>query len=225
MAARPKKETPKAVPSLSYKPRNSSQRLVRELWPQEQITLLALQGPAGTGKTTAALAEAFLDVFAKRKRCVYLARPTISVEEDLGFFPGTLEEKLGPWLPAFRDVFGELCHDRLDKLSGLWEAVSVGMLRGRTITNATLIVDEAQNCSYSQLKCIVTRPGRNSRIVLCGDASQSDLTENFSSVPLGVFARHIAGTPGYREVLFNIADQVRHPFVSAVLASLSKHER
>ncbi|MFK5283162.1 PhoH family protein, partial [Lacticaseibacillus paracasei] len=64
-----------------------------------------------------------------------------------------MEEKLGPWLPAFRDVFGELSEQRLDQLSKFWEAVPVGMLRGRTITDATLIVDEAQNCTYSQLKC------------------------------------------------------------------------
>ena len=120
------------------------------------------------------MGQALIDMKGKRVAKLFLARPTISVDEQLGFMPGNMEEKLGVWAGAFKDCLGDLTYASLEDFDT--ELVAVGMLRGRTIKNAILIVDEAQNLTYNQLKCIVTRMGKNAKIILCGDPRQSDIT-------------------------------------------------
>jgi phosphate starvation-inducible PhoH-like protein len=214
--ARPTK--PSKDQGIVYTPRNDRQRLIRTIWPQTR--LLVVTGPAGTGKTTAALGEALLDVFAGRGERVMLARPVVAVEEELGFLPGGLAEKLGPWLAPFSDVLGDLTADTLDKLKGKWEPVPVGMLRGRTISRGTLIIDEAQNCSWNQLVCAGSRVGRGGRVVLCGDPDQSDLGCDPHEVPLLRLAKKVRKVLGVAWVECTHADQVRDEFVTAFLKAI-----
>lgn len=199
---------------LAYEPRNDRQRLIRELWPQTR--LLIATGEAGTGKTTAALGEALAEVAAGRSRRILLCRPTVAVEEELGFLPGDLNAKLGPWLSAFGDCLGEISNATLDSLlKDVVEMVPIGMLRGRTVSGGTLIVDEAQNCTERQLLCAATRVGRGGRVVLCGDPLQSDIAT--APNPLTAFAKRVQKVKGVAWVQFEDEDQVRDEFVSALL--------
>lgn len=206
-------------PDLRYTPRNDKQRHIREVWAQTR--LMVVVGPAGTGKTTAALAEALSDVFAGRAERVWLARPVVGVEEELGYLPGDLGAKLGPWLAPFSDVLGDVSNQTLERLKGKWEPIPVGLLRGRTISRGTLIIDEAQNCTWSQLVCAGSRVGRGGRVVLCGDPDQSDLGASRSDVPLAVLAGRLKKVPGATVVQCTNRDQVRDEFVTAFLAAVT----
>jgi len=193
---------------ILWKPRNERQREVEKLWNHSKIIIM--MGPAGTGKTSAALGMAM----RQSKRPLWLCRPAIDCDEDLGFEPGELSEKLRSWMAPFADVLGSMTNAKLDKLlSEEIEAVSAGRLRGRTV-NGTLIVDEAQNLTRSQLKCILTRLGLGGKIVLCGDSKQSDLYEG--QPPLVSVEREIKHLDGVETVWFEYADQCRDGLVSEI---------
>lgn len=176
-----------------------------------------------THNTHSALAHALRDLIDRRIRKVILCRPTVACDEDLGFFPGTLEEKLGPWLGAFHDVLGEMSWSSLDQFidgegGRAVEVLPVGMVRGRTVKDAVLIADEAQNLTAAQIKLLCTRVGRNGKVVLCGDPSQSDI--RIRPNPLAVAASKLAMVDGVELCKFTLTDQVRDPFVTAVLTAL-----
>lgn len=202
---------------LVYAPLNAGQRELAEGWAGAKFVVL--MGTAGTGKTTAALAHALQDYQAKRIRKIMLCRPTVSTEEDIGFLPGDLSMKLAPWLAPFADTLGCISQSTLDDLSAFIEFVPAGMLRGRTVRDAVLIVDEAQNLTRAQVVCAATRVGRRGKVVLCGDPSQSDLPAHPN--PLADAARRVRRVPGALTVQFTEADQLRDEFVSAVLKALA----
>lgn len=202
--------------SFDFVPRNANQKRVREEWGDAK--LLILTGPAGTGKTAAAVSMAFADVMRGESRKVMLCRPMVSVEEDMGFLPGSVEDKITPWLGAVQDTLGSMYSANLESLRGKFEAASVGMLRGRTVFKSTLIVDEAQNSTYQQLVCAATRVGSGGRVVLCGDPAQSDL--GITPNPLETFAKRVCKAEGVVWIQFGLADQVRDPFVSRILKLL-----
>lgn len=209
-------------PSVVYTPINPAQRQAAAAW--DRAKLLVLLGPAGCGKTACALGMALRDLLAKRVRKVILARPAIPCGEDLGFLPGSLEDKVQPWLAPFLDVLGDLSHSRLGEFvkelgADAIETVSVGMLRGRTVKDAILVVDEAANLSTAQLCCVCTRVGKNGKVVLAGDPSQSDIAS--SANPFAETARRLSLVDGVEIVRFSHRDQVRDPFVTSVLAALS----
>lgn len=204
---------------MVYKPRNPRQQRVRDIWPA--VKVLVLTGAAGCGKTTAALAEALADVFAGRARKVYLSRPTVAADEEYGFLPGTLEEKFRPWLQPFQDVLGDVSETTLESLGEVVETVPVGMLRGRTFKHGTLIVDEAQGCTWKQILLAGSRFGQGGRVVLCGDPAQSDI-EWHGEVPLIRAARRLtrmrAGAGEW--VHFEPSDQLRDPAVTDFLDAM-----
>lgn len=174
------------------------------LWPLSRI-LIAV-GPAGTGKTCAALALALQD----KRQPLWLCRPAVPCDENLGFVPGELSEKLEPWLAPFADVLGSISHEPLSKIRA--EAVSVGMLRGRTV-KGILIVEEAQNLTRNQLVCVLTRLGEGGKIVLCGDPDQSDLRDSqFERI-----ADDIEDLPGVSRVLFTADQCVRDKLVTQIM--------
>lgn len=202
-------------PEVTYVPQNDPQRRLHDSW--EESKLVILTGPAGTGKTAAALGEALSRAAKQQKNSsrLWLCRPTVAVEEDLGFLPGDLTAKLLPWLAPFGDCLGSLSHTTLLDLAAWCELVPLGMLRGRTISRGTLIVDEAQNATRSQLVCAATRVGNGGRVVLCGDPEQADGFEALTS-----FASAVQHVPGVTWIQFDDADQVRSPFVTLLLSAL-----
>lgn len=199
-----------STPQINFSPRHPGQKRVVELWEKSQALIIA--GPAGTGKTAVALAMALK--YAKK---VILCRPAVPVDEELGFAPGTIEEKLAPWLSPFSDVLGDLSETRyLAKWKNL-ETVGIGLLGGRTVKNAVLIVDEAQNATRAQLKMALTRCGENGKIVLCGDFSQTQIK---GPNPLKDVADRLTLVEGANVVHFLPEHQLRSPFVQRVLEVL-----
>lgn len=198
---------------ILYSPQNDGQRRLQPLWRTARVVFLT--GPAGTGKTHAAIGHALADMQRDKRIKLILARPMVPMGERLGFLPGDVSEKLMPWMGPFRDVLGVQCNQTLESLltSGRMEPMPVGMLRGRTVRDATLIVDEAQNLTLSQLRGVVTRIGRNGRIVLCGDPEQRDTEDG----ELDYVAHRLRDVPGVVSLRFTDTDQLREPIITDIL--------
>lgn len=203
------------VKTVSFKPAHDGQKEVSRVWKDSKC--LFILGPAGTGKTHVAIANAMLDVTRGVSQRIYLARPSVDIEESLGYVKGDLNEKLGAWMAPFADVLDEMSGTKLSDWEDVIELVPVGRLGGRTIREGTLIVDEAQNCTYRQLKSILTRVGKTGRVVLSGDYEQSELRD----CPLRRVAQLVSGVEGCATVQFTNEQNLRDPFVSEVLAVLS----
>ena len=174
--------------------------------------VLAL-GPAGTGKTYLAIAKAVEALEAGRVGRIVLSRPAIEAGESIGFLPGDMEDKLAPYLRPLYDALSDrLSMKRVRALmaEGAIEIAPVGYMRGRTLNNAFVVIDEAQNCTYVQLKMLLTRLGWNSTMVITGDPHQSDLLPELSG--LSEVARRLDG-------IANIGI-VRHPLVGEMLSVL-----
>lgn len=214
---------PPPLPPFHYRPRHPRQEAVQAAWADS--TLLVLTGPAGTGKTVAAIAGAYADVAAGTADRLLVARPVVGVDEDLGFFPGGLDEKLEPWMGAVADVWGKLSPAPLAAIAGLMEARSVGLCRGRTVSRATLVVDEAQNCTLKQLITLCTRPDATGRVVLCGDPDQCDLPAGKfvnGVCPLTHLVRRLTRrrVSRFHVIKFLPEDQQRSPFVREFLSAM-----
>jgi phosphate starvation-inducible PhoH-like protein len=175
-------------------------------------------GPAGTGKTYLAAAFGAHLLYEKRVERLILSRPALEAGERLGFLPGDLKEKIDPYLrplyDALFDVMGEQCIKLME--SGVIEVAPLAFMRGRTLARAFVILDEAQNCSASQMKMFLTRLGEDARMVVTGDPSQSDLPggrgEGFDNA-LDI----LTGVEGVAIARFSEKDVVRHPLVSRII--------
>lgn len=208
--------------SVVFTPRNESQQRVVELWPRSRIMFLV--GTSGGGKSHCALSMALLELLRynpKDKPKLLLSRPLVTVTEKLGFLPGSVDEKLEPWFGAFHDVFGQMSFNKWEELQKTLtvESVALGLLRGRTIRSGVLIVDEAQNITPEQLKCVLTRIGENGRIILTGDPEQSDLYKAYDS-PLMDAANKLQHLDTVSVVKFTEKDQVRDPLINEILKVL-----
>lgn len=181
-----------------------------EVWNESQA--LVITGGAGVGKTAVALAMALM-----RSKKVMLCRPAVPLDEDLGHLPGTMDEKLAPWLAPFADVLGDISEARhLHKWRDI-EAVSIGLLGGRTVKNAVLIIDEAQNANFNQLRMALTRVGENGKVVLCGDYDQAVVS---GKNPLKDIAQRLTMVEGASVIHFPPEYQLRSKFVQRVLEVL-----
>lgn len=201
-----------------FTPVTNSQRAVVLAWGESKI--LFLTGPAGTGKTHAAFGLALRDR-NKRDFKIMLSRPLITCDhEDMGFLPGDKNEKLSPWMAPYADVLSSMSHMSLSDLSKRIEFVPIGFLRGRSINNAVLIVDEAQNLTWKQLECIVTRVGLDGKVVLCGDPRQSDIYDPMKSPLLDMYTT-LSHIDGVTHIKFTKNDVVRSGFVGEVLRALN----
>lgn len=210
-------------PAFHFRPRHPRQEAVQTLWPES--TALVLLGPAGTGKTASAFAGAVADVAAGRARRILFARPVVGVDEDLGFFPGGLEEKLSPWMGAVEDVWAKMSDAPISALAPFLDFRSVGLCRGRTVFGAALVVDEAQNATFKQLVTLLSRPDESGRIVLSGDVDQCDLPPDKlvnGVCPLLHIVRKVqrAKVRRFNVVKFLPEDQQRSPFVRDFLAAI-----
>jgi phosphate starvation-inducible PhoH-like protein len=182
--------------------------------------VLAL-GPAGTGKTYLAIAKAVEALDAGKVSRIVLSRPAVEAGENLGFLPGDLNEKLAPYLRPLYDALTErLGTKRLKALiaDGIIEIAPVAYMRGRTLSECFVVIDEAQNCTYGQLKMLLTRLGWRSTMVLTGDPDQTDLLSGLSG--LGDIANRLEKVPEIPVVRLSDADIVRHPMVASMLGVL-----
>lgn len=183
--------------------------------------LVAALGPAGSGKTFLAVAKAVEALEAGQVSRIMLSRPAIEAGESIGFLPGGMEDKLAPYLRPLYDALQErMSSKKLKALlaEGVIEIAPVGYMRGRTLNNAFVVVDEAQNCTYGQLKMLITRLGWHSTMVVTGDPNQSDLADGASG--LKRVAEKLGEVSGARVVRLDRRDIVRHPLVAQVLEVL-----
>ena len=181
-------------------------------------------GPAGTGKTYLAAAYGAHLLFERRVERLILARPALEAGERLGFLPGDIREKIDPYLrplyDALFDVMGEKCMKLME--TGIIEVAPLAFMRGRTLSHAFVILDEAQNCTPAQMKMCLTRLGEESRMVVTGDPSQSDLLPG----PQGLMEAiaYLEGIEGVGIARFSEADVVRHALVSRIVAAYQANE-
>ena len=176
-------------------------------------------GPAGTGKTYLAVAMAVQALATKRVKRLILTRPAVEAGEKLGFLPGDLQAKIDPYLrPLYDALYDMLPPDRIDQLleQSVIEVAPLAFMRGRTLNDAFIILDEAQNTTGEQMKMFLTRMGFNSTVVVTGDRTQVDLPGNVPS-GLRVAERILGGIEGIAFVHFDEGDVVRHPLVASII--------
>lgn len=183
-------------------------------------------GPAGTGKTYLAVAMAVVAFKNKEVERIILTRPAVEAGEKLGFLPGDLQNKVDPYLrplyDALQEFFGLETYKQLME-RGAIEVAPLAYMRGRTLNNAFIILDEAQNCSIEQMKMFLTRFGEGSRIVVTGDVTQIDLPkEKMSGLVHAI--RVLDGVEGISVVKLTHKDVVRHELVQRIIQAYEKHE-
>ena len=187
----------------------------------EAKNLVLALGPAGTGKTYLAIAKAVESLEAGRVGRIVLSRPAVEAGESIGFLPGDAEDKLAPYLRPLYDALSDrLSMKRVRSLisEGAIEIAPVGFMRGRTLNNAFVVIDEAQNCTYGQIKMLLTRLGWHSTMVVTGDPNQSDLLPELSG--LGPVATRLEAVANIAVVRLEDRDIVRHPLVAEMLGVL-----
>jgi phosphate starvation-inducible PhoH-like protein len=198
-------------------PRSPTQIRYMEMLGQRDM-IFAL-GPAGTGKTYVAVAQAVSQLIAGSVDRLILSRPAVEAGERLGFLPGDMREKVDPYLrPLYDALYDMLPSEQVERriASGEIEIAPIAFMRGRTLANAFVILDEAQNTTPEQMKMFLTRFGQGSRMVICGDPKQVDLP-NPARSGLADATRRLDGVEGVGIVRFGAADVVRHPLVGRIV--------
>ena len=205
------------------------QRYVRHVRPKTEMQRVFIEaldafhmalalGPAGTGKTYLSIAKAVEALDAGEVQRIVLTRPAMEAGESIGYLPGSLQEKMAPYLrPLFDALSDRLGSKHLGKLiaDGTIEIAPVGYMRGRTLNRSFVVIDEAQNCTYGQIKMLLTRLGWNSTMVVTGDPDQSDLLPGMSG--LQDIATRLDTLEDVAVIRFTNEDVVRHPLVSSIL--------
>jgi phosphate starvation-inducible PhoH-like protein len=184
-------------------------------------------GPAGTGKTFLAVVLAAQALLANQYERLILTRPAVEAGEKLGFLPGDLQQKINPYLRPLYDALYELIDaEKIPNLMerGVIEVAPLAYMRGRTLSNAFVIVDEAQNTTPAQMKMVLTRLGFRSRMVVTGDITQTDLPPNQSS-GLAVAQKILRQVEGIGFCEFTTKDVVRNPLVQRIVAAYEKYEQ
>ena len=192
----------------------------------KQNDLVFALGPAGTGKTFISVAMAVKALKSKQVRKIIITRPAVEAGENLGFLPGDLKEKIDPYLRPIYDALNDMIP--LEKLKfymerELIEIAPLAYMRGRTLNNAFILLDEAQNTTPMQMKMFLTRMGPESKMIVTGDASQIDLPSNQKS-GLKEAIRILNGVKGIEMVELNEKDVVRHKLVRDIIEAYSKSD-
>jgi len=206
-------------------PRSLNQRMYVEAI--ERLDMVFGVGPAGTGKTYLAVAMAVAALQAKKVSRIVLVRPAVEAGERLGFLPGSLQEKVDPYLRPLYDALYDLLEpERVDKMleKNVIEVAPLAFMRGRTLNDAFVIMDEAQNTTSEQMKMFLTRMGYNSRAVITGDITQIDLPNPRKSGLIEAMTV-LDGVDGIRFVHFESGDVVRHALVQRVIQAYDNFGR
>jgi len=207
----------------SVAPKSTNQR--RYVEAIERHDLVFGIGPAGTGKTYLAVAMAVSALISKQVSRIILTRPAVEAGERLGFLPGTLQEKVDPYLrPLYDALYDMLEVERVDKLleRSVIEVAPLAFMRGRTLNDSFIIMDEAQNSTSEQMKMILTRQGFNSKMVVTGDITQIDLPGGKRSGLLEAI-EVLRGVEGIRFVYFDERDVVRHNLVQRIVKAYERY--
>jgi phosphate starvation-inducible PhoH-like protein len=208
----------------TIRPKTANQKRYVEAIDQNTITFGI--GPAGTGKTYLAMAKAVQALQAKQINRIILTRPAVEAGERLGFLPGTLQEKIDPYLrPLFDALHDMIDQDSIPRLitNGIIEIAPLAYMRGRTLNDAFIILDEAQNTSAEQMKMFLTRLGFNSKMVITGDATQIDLPNGAQS---GIKVVHeiLDGVDDITFINLEAEDVVRNRLVGDIVTAYEKFE-
>lgn len=209
-------------------PRNEHQKQYLESIENNIVTIGT--GPAGSGKTFLAVFEAVRHLWSKKNtgiKRIVIARPAVEAGEKLGFLPGTLDDKLNPYMrpiyDALFDIVGiEIAYEKIER--GYVEIAPLAYMRGRTFQNTFLILDEAQNATLEQLKMVLTRIGENCKLVVDGDPSQSDLPSHKKS-GFSVMEKILTNVREVGVVKFDQNDIVRSKVVVDIVSAFEGHER
>ena len=204
----------------TVKPRTDNQEALMKAIDEHALTIAI--GPAGTGKTYLAVSKAVEALNAGRVARIVITRPVVEAGESLGFLPGDINEKMDPWMRPIYDALS----DRLGAKQvrqmvkeGTVEVAPLAYMRGRTISRSFLVVDEAQNMTFMQIKMLLTRLGWHSTMVITGDPDQSDLLPGVSGLAEAV--QRLEALEGAAIVRLTAQDIVRHPLVAAMMPLLA----
>ncbi|HXX49131.1 MAG TPA: PhoH family protein [Myxococcota bacterium] len=205
-------------------PRTENQRVYLETIREHALTFGI--GPAGTGKTYLAMAMAVQSLLRREVGRIILTRPAVEAGEKLGFLPGTLFEKVDPYLRPLTDALHDMMHGeevsrRMER--GIIEVAPLAFMRGRTLNDAFIILDEAQNTTSEQMRMFLTRMGFDSKVVINGDVTQTDLPRGTVSGLIEA-KKVLAEVPGIAFVQFTEKDVVRHPLVQEVIRAYDRYE-
>ena len=206
-------------------PRTANQRKYLEAIENNDMTFGL--GPAGTGKTYLAVAMAVSALLAKKVARIILVRPAVEAGERLGFLPGSLQEKVDPYMRPLYDALYDLIDPaKVDRMleTGVIEIAPLAFMRGRTLNEAFIIMDEAQNTTNEQMKMFLTRLGNGSKAVITGDLTQIDLPNPRKSGLLEAL-RVLDGVEGIRFCHFEDVDVVRHQLVQRIVQAYDRHAR
>ncbi len=199
-------------------PRTAMQaEYMRMLASREMVFAL---GPAGTGKTYLAVAQAVSQLMTGSVQRLILSRPAVEAGEKLGFLPGDMKEKVDPYLrPLYDALYDCMPPEQVERrlASGEIEIAPIAFMRGRTLADAFVILDEAQNTTREQIKMFLTRFGQNSRMVICGDPKQVDIPGGDRMSGLIDAVERVEGLEGIGVTRFSVADVVRHPIVGRIV--------
>jgi phosphate starvation-inducible protein PhoH and related proteins len=208
----------------SIQPKSPNQR--RYMEELERKDMVFAVGPGGSGKTYLAVAMAVNALLSKRVNRIILARPAVEAGERLGFLPGTLQEKIDPYMrPLYDALYDMLDADKLERFleKGIIEVAPLAFMRGRTLNDSFVILDEAQNTTSEQMKMFLTRLGFNSKAVITGDITQIDLPANRKSGL--VEALEVVGKiEGIGTIIFNEKDVVRHNLVQQIIRAYEEFD-
>jgi len=211
--------------------RNPTQQQYVNAMNKNQSNIVVAVGPSGTGKTLLAIQIGVQKLMQRQVAKIILTRPTVSVEEDIGFLPGKIEDKMLPWLrPIFDVLHKHFSKDAIQKMisDNVIEMCPLSLMRGRTFENSWIICDEAQNTTTNQMKMVLTRLGKNSKLVIIGDTEQQD--GKFAHNGLTDIVQRLesqcetAKTNGIHIIKFSQSEVQRHQVVKYLLDLYEKKE-
>jgi phosphate starvation-inducible PhoH-like protein len=201
-------------------PINEAQRESEKIFNKKDVIFLL--GPAGTGKTHQAVKLALSTYLNGKCRRMILSRPMVECGEKMGFLPGDINQKLAPWVAPIEDVLRRITTTNPQEVMKSMEIVPLAVMRGRTFDDCVAILDEAQNCTWEQLKLFITRLGKNGKLIICGDPDQSDLKFKNS---LESFANCLENLDCVGYVRFDESMIVRHPSLLSIITAIKDEER